>query len=55
MATGSKYFYMATLKSATSVTDCIKANFTQSPLSEQEIEAKLKNVNVSTCIRDMCL
>ena len=36
----AKYFYMATLKHSTAVTDCIRARFTYSPLSENELIAK---------------
>ena len=39
---GSKYFYMATIKHATSVTDSLKANFTYSPISEAELDSKSK-------------
>ncbi len=45
----NKYFYLATVKNATSVTDCIKANFTLSPKSDEEIEALAKtNVGCSS-------
>lgn len=40
-----KYFYMSTIKQSTAVTECIRANFTWSPISIKDLQSKQVQVS----------